>query len=332
MNIVFFIGNGFDIAQGLKTKYSDFYKSYKKSTPVNETEKKIIASIDESQDTWSDLEATLGVFTQELNNPGEFIDAYESLNLKLREYLKGQESLFLQESIQRYRNELANPFVDLSYSNQVKFYDLYKSETKVATVNVISYNYTNVFERAIGYQYQPITLKSSFFPFDLQVNNVYKVHGSLQGTILMGVNDASQIANKVFAEDMDVCDFFIKPRLNSALGYYFDQFALRSIESADLIVVYGMSIGKTDEIWWKSVAQRMLSSSCQLLIFKHLESPIPAELGWRAGKVIRQTKTHFARVAEISDNLDAPVMNRITVSLSGGLFNPNYLRADPIVQ
>ena len=30
MNVTFFIGNGFDINIGLKTKYSDFYPYFKK--------------------------------------------------------------------------------------------------------------------------------------------------------------------------------------------------------------------------------------------------------------------------------------------------------------
>ena len=94
MNIVYLIGNGFDVAQGLRTRYPDFYESYKHSVPVNEVEHKIIEAIDEHQEDWSDMERELGRFTSQIDNAEGFIDAYESLSDKLKEYLRVQESQY----------------------------------------------------------------------------------------------------------------------------------------------------------------------------------------------------------------------------------------------
>ena len=122
MNIVYLIGNGFDLAQDLKTSYKEFYKSYKSSHPVNEIERRIIESITENVENWSDLERSLGTFTNEVNDADGFAEAYESLYLKLKDHLLSEENRFSAENIERYRKELSNPFADLSYLEQQAYH------------------------------------------------------------------------------------------------------------------------------------------------------------------------------------------------------------------
>lgn len=327
MNIVYLIGNGFDLAQDLKTSYQDFYKFYKESDPVNEVEKKIISSITDDVETWPNLEKRLGSFTNELKGVEGFAEAYESLYLKLKKYLQTEEDRYVAENVDRFREELANPFIDLSYREQIDFHGFASSFFGVFSgINVVSFNYTDVFERAIGYQYQPIHLKGDYFPNGIQLNNVYKVHGPLRGTFLMGVNDTSQIANPSFAEDLDICDFFVKPLANKNMGLYFDQFSMDVIESANLIVVYGMSIGETDRQWWKKVAERLKSPNVRMIIFHHMRDPIPEDLKWKEPKIKRSIKKHFEDIAEVPESQRAELNEKITVSLKGFLFNPHVVR------
>ena len=330
MNIVYIIGNGFDLAQDLKTSYQDFYRFYKKTEPVNDVEKKIISSITDSVETWSNLEKELGSFTKELDGFEGFAEAYESMYLKLKKYLQTEEGRYLAENIDRYRKELANPFIDLSYREQKEFHGYISSFLGVSSViNVVTFNYTDVFERAIGYQYQPIHLESDFFPDGIQLNNVYKVHGSLRGTFLMGVNDNSQIANPSFAADPDICDFLIKPVTNKNMGLNFDQFSMDEIGTANLIVVYGMSIGETDLQWWKKVAERLKSPSVRMIIFHHMIEPIPEDMKWKEPKIKRAIKKHFEDIADVPEPERAELDEKITVSLKDSLFNPHVVRFEP---
>lgn len=330
MNVVYLIGNGFDLAQDLKTSYRDFYnKSYKSSHPVNLVERRIIESITENVENWSDLECALGMFTNEVNDADGFAEAYESLYLKLKDHLLSEENRFSAENVERYREELANPFADLSYLEQQTYHE-FSSGFFGATslVNIISFNYTEVFERAIGYQYQPISLKGTYFRDGIQLNNVYKVHGSLRGTFLMGVNDSSQIANSTFSTNPDICDFLVKPRLNQNLGQYFDRFALELIGDANLIIVFGMSIGETDKLWWKQVAERLKTPNVRMIIFHHPDSPIPEDRKWKEEKEKRKVKKHFEDVAEVPTSLREELSAKITVSMKGYLFNPHVVRYD----
>ena len=326
MNILYLIGNGFDVAQGLKTRYPDFYRSYKQSSPVNEEERRIIVSIDNSIEQWSDLEKALGLFTKEVNSIDGFITAYESLSSKLSKYLMEQDEMFLPKNIERYREELANPFEDLSYPETKSFYDFVSSFEEKASVDVISFNYTNAFERAIGYEYQAITLKGPYFQKGICLNKVYKIHGSLQGTIVMGVNDAGQIANDVFAKNQDVCDALVKPQTNSVIGLGFDVLSAEMISVADLIIVYGMSIGETDRVWWQRVAERMASPNVRMIVFYHLDEQIPSDKGWRIGRIQRMVKERFEDIAGVPEELREEMGKRIYVSTKGVIFNPNVVK------
>lgn len=330
MNIVYLIGNGFDLAQDLKTSYQEFYKSYKESSPVNEVEKQIISSITDHIETWSNMEKRLGSFTKELDGVEGFEDAYESLYLKLKKYLLAEEDKYVAKNKDRFRKEMANPFLDLSYREQKEYHGFTSRFFGVSSIiNVVTFNYTEVFERAIGYQYQPIQLQGDFFPDGIQLNNVYKVHGSLQGTFLMGVNDTSQISNPSFAADQNICDFLVKPLANQNMGLYFDQFSMDVIGSANLIIVYGMSIGETDRQWWKKVAETLKSPNVRMIIFHHMKEPIPEDRKWKEPKIKRDIKKQFEDIAEVPESQRAELDDKITVSLKGFLFNPHVVRYEP---
>lgn len=80
MNIVFIIGNGFDLNLGLKTKYTDVYKDYcKTSTSDSELIRRFKKEIASDYDSWSDFEMAMPSFGQNLNNESEFITCIRDL-------------------------------------------------------------------------------------------------------------------------------------------------------------------------------------------------------------------------------------------------------------
>lgn len=85
MNIVYLIGNGFDINIGLKTRYKDFYDYYLAldSSGDNEHVKKLKEHLKETLSTddkyWSDLEIALGAYTTNFSSLEELELAYLSL-------------------------------------------------------------------------------------------------------------------------------------------------------------------------------------------------------------------------------------------------------------
>lgn len=95
MNVLYIIGNGFDKAQGMNTSYPDFYK-YLRTLPNNDNPLlgKLINSISDRYELWSDMEKGLGLFTKEVENSEDFDTLYFYLSDKLQEYLKKEEDSF----------------------------------------------------------------------------------------------------------------------------------------------------------------------------------------------------------------------------------------------
>lgn len=58
MNIVYIMGNGFDVSLGMKTRYPDFYDDYCKRSVRNQNADvvKLKQTIEEGREDWKDLE------------------------------------------------------------------------------------------------------------------------------------------------------------------------------------------------------------------------------------------------------------------------------------
>ena len=96
MRITFFIGNGFDLNQNLKTNYSDFLKNYLKETEadslaVTEFKKRL-----NNYDCWSDLEIALGSMLHEYDQDSvdQYVSGLKDLKEKLSRYLAKEEKRF----------------------------------------------------------------------------------------------------------------------------------------------------------------------------------------------------------------------------------------------
>lgn len=94
MNIVYFIGNGFDINIGLKTRYADFYEHYKSVSSESKLITELKKEISEGIVNWSDLELAFGKYTIRLNDIKEFDEVYEDIVNNLADYLIVEEEKF----------------------------------------------------------------------------------------------------------------------------------------------------------------------------------------------------------------------------------------------
>ena len=114
MNILFLIGNGFDVNLGMHTSYADFYEYYvnKQSPSKNvETLKNNIAQY-KNTNKWSDLEKGLGLYTSEVKSISELNEVYFDINDELKNYLKEQLSTIPLADVklaEKIKKDLASP-------------------------------------------------------------------------------------------------------------------------------------------------------------------------------------------------------------------------------
>ena len=94
MIVVYILGNGFDMAQGMKTSYPEFYDhlEMQKGSSLLELMK---LRIDANKILWSDMEFAFGQFTSEVESVESMERLYYELNDHLRMYLKGEDEAFV---------------------------------------------------------------------------------------------------------------------------------------------------------------------------------------------------------------------------------------------
>ena len=111
MNITFFIGNGFDVNLGLKTRYSDFYPYFEEHAKENNM---IRNWIDGKEKLWADLEEKLG---QELRNVeqeqlNQFYEDKEEMDMLLIEYLEQEQQKYGFDDLDLIKKEFSRSMIN----------------------------------------------------------------------------------------------------------------------------------------------------------------------------------------------------------------------------
>ena len=296
MNITFLLGNGFDIQCGLKTSYLDFYKHIlrkKYSIEMNEDnvdiDEKLISKIDniiyqeiykfkDDIQTWADLEYQLGIFSIQLKRKGygtklanRLLDDFDILQIDLNNYLKEiqiQDDVKIDEDFSevlfKTMDEFFNGVTDVQYDEIKK--TLVENRDSNFVYRFISFNYTNSLQKILE-NCGHIKKSNIFNGVDLEqmiYNSVENVHGVIGKDLLLGLNDESQVATDFF-EKNDLTEL-LKPETLANSGDYRRKNAEDFIDSSDLIVIFGMSIGSTDKHWWEKIADILLKNKNKKLI------------------------------------------------------------------
>ena len=224
MRILYLFGNGFDLAQGINTRYSDFYDAKVKGGPKDHSIiGKMRNSITEKTETWADMEKGLGEFTAEMSGIEDLDDTFAYLRTNLRDYLKEEQAKLKESSkdIQDSRMRLLQPGKGLPPETFDAINTHIANLTKIdksIDIDIISFNYTDVVERAFGYGGTEIKMGKTGSDLVAKIGHIYKVHGDLDHMV-MGVADESQIANKALAGNIDAAELLMKPKYISYLRY-----------------------------------------------------------------------------------------------------------------
>ncbi len=259
MKILFILGNGFDKAQGLATSYPEFYEEYKKIKPTSGLEAQLMEDIQSDYQTWADLEEGLGKYSAKFADVDVFREVLQILNVRLKDYLKAQVGKInsLGLSAPKLVKNLMYPESELELKQRSEYLDFFvKKNPSSVHIDCVTFNYTNTFETILGD-------KSSFLGhldvknIPVYVDGIMHIHGSLDDMILIGVNDESQIANENFRGNAELCEEFVKPEINRGCENLKNESFAKLIQNADVIVLFGVSIGLTDSVWWQAIGKRL---------------------------------------------------------------------------
>lgn len=277
MQITFLVGNGFDLNAGLRTRFSDFFKVYCEET-ANDTPviKKFKEEIGTNVELWSDFEKQMGAYTSKVTK-----DIPEEGKLSIEDYytciddFRNKFIIYLNEEIRRpivsvmktqirekCQDMLKNPFRYLRTGQWERLYNYIDAQLQPLTVKYgfVVFNYTDMCEQCMrieGSREIPRYCDRSIIA-EISADRFVYVHGRLGSEILLGVDNISQIRNPLLRNDEELVYSIVKPISNRELESGQDEKAKELIETSNVIIIYGMSLGKTDNSWWREIADWLL--------------------------------------------------------------------------
>ncbi len=246
MNVTFLIGNGFDLNCGLKSSYRDVYNEYIKQPSKTPRIKKFKEDIWNDIDNWGDFELRMSNYLSTFNTENDFLECLRDFKSYLNTYLENEQSHFfdklsndrLSERASIEMSESINKFyTGITRNLEAEINSLRKNDSLHWNYySYICFNYTNVLDRLIKSEEQ---------------SNIIHIHGRINQDIVLGMDNENQLTNHSFALTNRSKRAFIKPFFN----FEFDRsrviLAENRIKQSDVICVYGMSLGESDNSWKK---------------------------------------------------------------------------------
>lgn len=330
MNILHFIGNGFDKNLGLPTSYPEFYAWYlaqpSKSKIIQNLKSQLKADRDENKNNWSDLEIWIGSYSTRWNNRDEVYEAYIDLNDSLKQYLQKVcelKSTELPAYKKTFISNLRQPFAALSRNN-LRIVQSHAGTERPYNHRFITFNYTPSIETLLGDI--PYTRGSGHVIESNRassptvfVSTIRHIHGDFESPeLILGVNDSSQLANDSFRGDPTIESMLVKPVNTQLKEDLVDEDCESLIKKSDVFSIYGCSMGKTDLKWWRLLFSQLLQRECILICY--IYSPVKPT---RTTDIVMLSKTltdtlraHFLDLLSSEDNAETltdQIMHRTIV-------------------
>ncbi len=104
------------------------------------------------------------------------------------------------------------------------------------------------------------------------LRNLIHVHGILGQSIIIGVDNETQIKNEEFKKNDDIKDLMIKEQSNLVMKETRHIQCETLINNANVIILFGVSLGDTDARWWKIIGNNLVNRT-NIAIIQHLYEP-----------------------------------------------------------
>ena len=322
------IGNGFDRNLGLKTKYSDFIAWYKETPAKTDTLRKFREYINENEELWSAAEEELGRYTAQFDvGAGDaFNECHKDICEHLAQYLKDEQGKFHSQALVSeiegafsQLKALTSPFHTREREVLDAVYTKYRNGNVV--FDFITYNYTDTLDLCLEViRNKKGLLGSHTYIHTIHnhaVGTIHHVHGTINGQMVFGVNDKSQIAKpEIFnCEDGDLYeDLLIKQQANQGYQEDADAKAKKLLDDSQILYIYGMSIGATDKLWWERVCTWLAGSDDRHVIYHCYALPPEGVVDTDRKVAIRKERRKITRYSKLDDQKKEAIQSRIHVT------------------
>ena len=324
MDITFLIGNGFDLACNLKTRYTDVYKKYCITDSPNDNIKKFKESIlEDNYKNWTDFEMALPKFGKELNDFDNFSECVLDFSKFLEDHLNEEQNKI---DIVQNKETLANKMVRYIYH----FYEFCLQDSKAvlkrlveetngnALCHFITFNYTDTLEKCLSAVKNTIPKQNSTF---YKYIKPLHIHGTLYNGILLGL-DNEELYQDIPCEDMRKLKNLIdKVHINRRYSDITDR-VLQILKQSRIIVILGWSMGESDSYWVASLKKLFSENSNLHLVYVPYYSEA-TDIRFRNQSLDRENeqKDFITRKFEIPENY----RNRVHIITNSEYMNLSFL-------
>ncbi|MGN0542240.1 MAG: AbiH family protein [Acutalibacteraceae bacterium] len=294
MNITIMLGNGFDVSFDIQSSYSSFYKWYcsqKSDVPhIDEFRKNINAEINsdipDEEKMWSDFEVGLGKYTEKfsVDDVDKYLECYSDAIKNIRKYLVEQEdsfdiSSFSKESILSFTESLCHFYDEITDIDKLPINEyLGNNSQQDRNISFITFNYTKTLEKIINKipdkplsSWQKNEKKYSY----ILNRNVIHIHGTTDDSLILGVNDETQIENKELLKTSQFKEMMVKAESVELMGHLWQREAEKQISQSMFVCILGMSLGPTDAKWWRKLVQWLKANGSRRILLYWFEKDPP---------------------------------------------------------
>ena len=142
--------------------------------------------------------------------------------------------------------------------------------------------------------------------------------------MILGVNDITQIKNETFHNQPEIIEALVKPNSNYASKSTVETKCSNYIKNADLICIFGSSLGDTDKIWWELIGNQ-LKRGIRLIIFVK-GGDIHERMPYKALRHVREIKAHFLSKTNLTELEKSEVIENIFVGRNTTLFSGTLIK------
>ena len=330
MRICVLIGNGFDLALGLKTGYKSFVQEYLKQNKDTENAdiKWLCNNIEADLENWGDAEMAFGRLQfsdARKNGLGTYQASEESFSVAFQEYLQKENARF---SIPlEKRGETSQTLVKRLFELSKWMTAGHAAACRVMPkemelfIDFLNFNYTDTLSQILGVDASGLAkVKFNMGTQIIEADvSVCHVHGTLDRGVLFGVDSADQIKDGNVQAYCSRTGETIKPRGAEVAGFSARSDGIKKLGLADVVVSFGLSFGASDKGWWQKLWENVFGGKGSQLIVCPYSLRRPAQiLGNRMVRIYADEKKKvfhsFAGPNEIA-TLESATADRIIVLL-----------------
>ncbi len=287
MNITFLIGNGFDLRLGMNTRYTDMYPSYltkhSSDAVICEFKKVLQQAAPNGYKTWGDFEMAMAQHAAHFKSEGELIACVRDFKEHMGSHLVKEQTAFLEYIKGKSGNlscarEMARSMREFYKGQTPNVINAIESLGNLdnARFRFITFNYTTLLD-------QIIQIHDSYCKIGIREKPIH-IHGSLDTDVVLGIDNIDQFGQLPYQLTKKGERAFVKPLFNSQFDKARITAAERTIEESDVICIYGMSLGASDDTWIKMIYEWIVANrDHHLIYFKYLNQRFNA---WRRDEMM----------------------------------------------